>query len=144
MIASFDQFEEIWCVDFEFSGGDGDRQKRICMVARELGTGTELRLWEDELHKCSKPPFRTDKGVCLIGYYVPAELKCFLVLGWPLPTNVIDFYSEFRCQTNGKKVFAGNSLLGALEYHGLNSMSVADKNEMRDLALRGVPWTERE
>ena len=45
MITNFGQFEEIWCVDFEFGGGDGDRQKPICMVARELRTDTELRLW---------------------------------------------------------------------------------------------------
>ena len=144
MITNFNQFEEIWCVDFEFGGGDGERQKPICMVAQELRSGKEIRVWEDELHRLSKPPYRIDKGVCFIVYYVSAELKCHLVLNWLQPANVVDFYSEFRCQTNGRKVFAGNSLLGALEYHGLNSMSVADKHEMRDLALRGGPWSERE
>jgi len=144
MISNFDQFEEICCVDFEFAGGDGDRQKPICMVAQELRSGREIRVWEDQLFRLSEPPYRTDKGARFIGYYVPAELKCHLVLGWPLPANVVDFYAEFRCQTNGRKVFAGNSLLGALEYFGLNSMSVVDKKEMRDLALRGGPWSERE
>lgn len=144
MITSFDQFKEIWFVDFEFGGGDGGRQKPICMVAQELRSGREIRVWQDELFSLSKPPYRIDKDACFIGYYVPAELKCHLVLNWPLPVNVVDFYSEFRCQTNGRKVFAGNSLLGALEYFGLNSMSVADKKQMRNLALRGSPWTKRE
>ena len=120
MITNFEQFEEIWCVDFEFGGGDGDRQKPICMVALELRSGQDIRIWEDELHRLSKPPYRIDKAACFIGYYVPAEFKCHLVLGWPLPANVVDFYAEFRCQTNGRKVFAGKSLLGALEYFGLD------------------------
>lgn len=144
MITSIEQFEELWCVDFEFAGGDGGRQRPVCAVAYELKSGRELRMWEDDLHRLSTPPYSIAEGACFIAYYVPAELKCHLALGWPLPQNVIDLYVEFRCQTNGKPVFAGNNLIGALEYFGLNSMSVAEKEEMRQLAIRGGPWTSAE
>jgi hypothetical protein len=38
----------------------------------------------------------------------------------------------------------GRGLLGALAYHGLDGMAAADKEEMRQLALRGGPYTEAE
>ena len=36
----------------------------------------------------------------IVAYYAPAEIGCFLSLGWPAPTWIIDLYAEFRRETN--------------------------------------------
>ena len=49
-----------------------------------------------------------------VAYYAPAELSCFLALGWPLPARILDLYIEFRAETNGLALPIGRGLLGAL------------------------------
>jgi hypothetical protein len=71
-------------------------------------------------------------------------LNCYLALGWPLPENVLDLFTEFRCITNGKAVPCGNGLLGALAYNGLDSIAAVEKDNMRALAMRGGPYTTEE
>jgi len=66
------------------------------------------------------------------------------VLHWPLPANVLDLFVEFRNRTNGLPVPCGNGLLGALAYFGLDSIAAAEKESMRELALRGGPFNETE
>jgi len=39
---------------------------------------------------------------------------------------------------------AGKGLVGALTYFGLDTIGAQEKNAMRDLALRGPPWTDAE
>jgi hypothetical protein len=141
---SLDRFRELWFVDFEFGGGDGDRQSPRCLVAYELRSQKEVRVWEDDLLTLPRPPYSIGKDSCFFAYYLPAELKCHLVLNWKLPVFAIDLYAEFRNFTNGKPVYAGNSLLGALEYFGIESMLVEEKKEMQQLALRGGVYTESE
>src|SRR5262249_9655127 len=53
-------------------------------------------------------------------------------------------FTEFRARTNGLETPAGNSLLGALSYFGLDGMGALEKEDMRALILRGAPWTEDE
>jgi hypothetical protein len=53
-------------------------------------------------------------------------------------------FCEFRARTNGLDTPAGNSLLGALTYFGLDGMGAAEKDSMRDLVLGGGPWSEME
>jgi hypothetical protein len=139
-----DRFRELWFVDFEFGGGNGERQSPLCLVAYELGSQREMRVWEDDLLRLSCPPYNVGTDSCFFSYYLPAELKCHLVLNWKLPLFAIDLYVEFRNFTNGKPVYAGNSLLGALEYFGVESMLAGEKQEMQQLALRGRPYTEAE
>src|SRR3974390_318019 len=91
-------FHEIWAVDSEFNGKRGDRPNPVCMVARGLRSGQQIRLWADELG--SKPPFSTGQRSLVVSYYAIAELGSFLVLGWPMPTNVLDLFAEFRVRTN--------------------------------------------
>jgi hypothetical protein len=57
---------------------------------------------------------------------------------------VLDLFCEFRNHTNGKPTTAGNSLLGALAYFGLDAMSVSVKESGRDLAIRGGPFSPEE
>ena len=77
-------------------------------------------------------------------YYGSAELGCHLALGWPLPANVLDLFTEFRTRTNGLWTPNGASLLGALAYFGLPAIGSEQKEAMRALALRGGPWTAEE
>ena len=138
------EYREVWFVDFEFGASPGERSQPVCLVAREFGTGRLLRIWEDELLLRSKPPYATDSATLFVAYYASAELGCHLALDWPLPENVLDLYVEFRNLTNGLPTICGAGLIGALAHHGLDTMGAADKDAMRDLALRGGPWTARE
>src|SRR5262249_18372858 len=47
-------------------------------------------------------------------------------------------------RTNGLETPAGRGLLGALAYFGLDGIGASEKTEMRDLVLRGGPWSEEE
>jgi hypothetical protein len=90
------------------------------------------------------PPYSTGPEALFVSYYASAELGCHLVLEWPLPVNVLDLHAEFRNLTNGLPLDCGNSLLGALHWFGLGSITAAEKDDMRKLVLRGGPWSPQE
>ena len=140
----FEQFKEVWTVDFEFVNrpGSGEKPVPVCCVAHELRSGRKVRLWQDQLNR----PFADFRGsdALLVSYFAPAEIGCFLVLGWPVPRWVLDLYVEFRNLTNGLPTLAGNSLIGALAQFGLDSMDSSEKKEMRDLIQTGGPWSNEE
>jgi hypothetical protein len=138
------QFEQIWFGDFEYRAPQGERQHPNCMVARELSTKKNLRIWEDELFTLKEAPHPVDKNTLYVAYAASAEMGCFKYLGWPMPANILDLYAEFRNLTNGLYLPDGTGLLGALRYFGLPSIDVAEKKEMRELSMRGGPLTEEE
>jgi len=135
-------YREVWAADFEYIAKSGARPTPVCLVANELISGRTVRLWQDELGP--KPPFRTDPEVLFVAFYAPAELSCFLALGWPLPTRILDLYIEFRAKTNGLALPVGRGLLGALSFHGIPGITSDEKTSMRDLVLCGGPWTDSE
>jgi hypothetical protein len=136
-------FSEIWAADFEYTiSKSGARPSPVCLVANELISGRSIRLWQDDFG--DTPPFPTDADVLFVAYYAPAELSCFLALGWPLPARILDLYVEFRAETNGLPLPIGRGLLGALSHHGIPSITSDEKKCMRDLVLRGGPWTDSE
>lgn len=135
---SLSSFKEIWLIDFEFTPFEGNLPKPICLVAKEFHSKKVLRFWEDDLESMTSSPFQEDSLV--VAYYAIAEISCYLTLGWNLPKYLVDLYVEFRNITNEKKKFCGNGLLGALSFFGIDSITYAEKNEMRDLAIRGGPW----
>jgi len=137
-------FNEVWLVDFEFGNSPGEQVDPICLVAHELHTGRVIKLWQDELHRAVAPPYAVGDDAVIVAYYASAEVACHLALGWPVPRNIVDLFAEFRCQTNGRQLAAGAGLLGALVHYGEDAMAAADKQEMRELALRGGPWTAEE
>ena len=137
----FDAYHEIWATDFEFHQPDGERPNVICMVAMELLSGRVIRLWHDSL---DSPPFSMGPETLYVGFYASAEIGCHLELGWPLPARVVDLYPEFRCRFNGLTVPWGHGLLGALKCFGLVGIDSTEKAEMRDLAMRGGPFSAEE
>jgi DNA polymerase-1 len=144
--------------EFEFGGHDsfeaanrsGERPRPVCMVAKELRSGQEWRVFRGEFG--SAPPFPIGPDALFVAYYASAELGCFKTLGWQSPTNILDLFTEFRDRTNfvrskGDKtptLPAGRGLVGALTYFGLDSIAAEEKDRLRLLVLRGGPWSESE
>jgi DNA polymerase I len=135
-------FREIWAVDFEFISDPGGRPIPVCLVARELRTGRLVRQWCSEFG--TMPPYSTGQDSLFVAYFASAEIGCHLVLDWPLPARVLDLYAEFRLLTNGLPTPCGRGLLGAMTWHGLDGIAAGEKDDMRDLVLRGGPWSDAE
>lgn len=131
-------FPSVWTLDFEFSAPDGERPRPWCMVARELRSARELRVWLDCETRC---PFDTERDL-FVAYFASAEVGCFLVLGWSLPAHVVDLYAEHRVATNGLPV--GNGLLDAARLRGFDTLADAEKSRWREVAIRGAPFSDEE
>jgi DNA polymerase I len=129
-------------VDFEFGAASGDNPEQICLVALELRSGRKVHLWQDEFGPI--PPYPTGPDTLFVAYYASAEIGCHLSLGWPVPERILDLFTEFRNAANGLATPTGHGLIGALVYHGLDAIGTAQKEEMRELAPRGGPWTPAE
>src|SRR6516225_3924189 len=135
-------YKEIWCVDFEFVAKPGGNPEPVCLVGYEVRSGRKMRLWRNDF--CGVPPYHTGPNALFIAYYASAEIGCHLALGWPVPERILDLFTEFRNITNGLPTIAGSGLVGALSHYGLDNIGAAEKTEMRDLVLRGGPWTAPE
>src|SRR5262245_33086959 len=135
-------FREIWCVDFEFHSGDGERPIPVCYVAHEERSGRRHRVWQSEFGP--EPVFSTGPDSLFVCYYASAEITSMLALDWPAPVNILDLFTEFRNHTNGRPTVAGAGLLGALAHFGLNGIKHDEKDAMRDLILTGGPWSADE
>ena len=97
---TFDDFREIWVLDFEF-GEDKDHLPSLrCLVAKEILKQRVLRIWFDD-SKPIKKPFSRPKESLFLAYYASAEMGCFLKLKCDLLLYLIDLYAEFRNFTNG-------------------------------------------
>ena len=57
---------------------------------------------------------------------------------------MLDLFTEFRNLANGLETRCGYGLLGALAWFGLDAIDAAEKDSMRDLAIRGGPFTTDE
>lgn len=134
------RYREVWVLDFEYIAKDGECPDVVCMVAYEIYSGRRLHLWRDEL---DSPPFSLADDVLFVAYAAVAEWSCFLALGWPIPSRCIDLYAEFVNLLNGSidgKLFP--SLLAACAHFGIDTITGAYKEEMRDLILSGGPWDD--
>ena len=138
---------EFILIDFEFrqiGGKEGNPIEVICMVSYNTSTGEYKRIWADELYAMDDHPFKENPKAILVAFYASAEMGCYDALGWSWPDYILDLYAEFRNLTNGTTLPFGRSLLGALQFFGLPAIETGHKTEMRDLALRGGPFTELE
>ncbi|MGF6091974.1 DNA polymerase [Pseudomonas sp. 18173] len=142
-----DCYREIWAVDTEYIALDGNAPIPVCVVAKELISGRTARLWQNQL---AEPFYRPTGDVLVVAFMAAAELAIFRQLGWPIPSRVLDLYVEFLRLTNGPAAQNallrpyGVGLLGVLEFFGLPSIDHAEKTAMRNLIMRGGPWTEVE
>jgi DNA polymerase I len=147
-----DAFRYLVVADFEFEFGghasfedaarSGERQRPVCMVAKELRSGQVWRLFRGEFS--SAPPFPIGPDALFVAFYASAELGCFKALGWPKPANILDLFTEFRDRTNGLPTLAGSGLVGALTHFGIDTIGADEKEEMRLRILGGGPWSSSE
>ena len=135
-------FQNIYAIDFEFYGNDGDIPKIVCMVMQNIKTMEISRVWHDQLKEMKTPPFNMGENTLLITYFAPAELQSMLALNWSTEVSVIDLFAEFRCETNGNPDISRKGLVNALGYYELNHLIPEEKEEMRSLILSGGPWTK--
>ena len=135
-------YESIVAADFEFEfgGRDGNRPRPVCMVAKDLRSGRDWRIWRGEFP--SRPPFSIGPNTLFVAFVASAELGCFRALGWPMPARILDLYAEFRNHVNG--IIGDRGLIAAMNYYGLDAMSVVHKQQMVDLILAGGPWSDQE
>jgi hypothetical protein len=133
------EFNEITAGDFEYGCVAGGLPEPRCAVFSEVRSGKTARLWLDGT-PTDGPPFDTGEDSVFVGFYTPAEMSCFLRLGWTPPANVLDLYAEYRRERAGLPG-GKNDLLSAMRRFGLPTMAVEEKSEMRALALRGGPYT---
>lgn len=112
------------------------------MIGRELISNRLVRPWQDQLQ--DDPPFPIDDDTLFVAYFASAELGCFLELGWPIPTRILDLFTEFRVATNGIQLPNGRGLLSALSHHGIPAITSDQKTAERALVMRGGPWTDDE
>jgi DNA polymerase I len=148
--------QHIIVADFEFESGghdtfeaanrSGERPQPVCMVAKELRSGQEWRLWREDFGPT--PPFPIGPDALFVAYYASAELGCFKALGWPNPHNILDLCAEYRIRINKTRPKGAKQaparLVDALAHFGLGGLAAIEKDEMRLLILRGGPWSHNE
>jgi DNA polymerase-1 len=151
IVAADFEFEFGGHASFEDASRSGERPQPVCMVAKELRTGQEWRMWRDELLASTRPPFPTGADALFVAFYASAELGCFRALGWSKPENILDLFAEFRNYTNmssrvdqDRRTPSGAGLVGALTYFGLDTIGAQEKDDLRRLILSGGPWSDDE
>jgi hypothetical protein len=142
-MTSLHRYRRVYLVDFEFTAGTGERPQPICCVVQEIHSGRTERHWLAD-GAPTAAPYDTGKDSLFVSYYASAELACHLALGWPMPERMLDLFAEFRCLTNGLPTDCGSSLLGALAHYGIDGLTATEKEQYRQLALRGGPFTKEE
>jgi len=139
-------------VDTEFRLDENFRQHVVCIVAHECPDGRTCRIWlDDEQAESFELP--CDEGTLWVSYVATAELRSMLALGRQLPKRVLDLYVENRWLHNlqesnderhRKKEEKFFGLTATLRRFGCDSMGAEEKDEMRELILRGGPYTEQQ
>jgi len=136
------KYDQIWLMDWEYVCPPGERPDPVCLVALEVLSGQVLRLWKDQLQQLRAAPFAVDSRSLVAAYFGTGDLQCFKAFGWHLPANYLDLYVEFRSLTNG--LVRNPSLVAALNMIGVPFMEGSHKDAMRDLVLRGSPYSATE
>ena len=140
-------FDRIILCDTEFfhpGKNEGNIQVPICVCVYEVRTKASFSLWCENLRM--KSPFPFSERDVFICYNAGAEFATFNVLGWPLPLCTLDLLPVFRqqiCLIPREDDRYG--LAAALEYYGISTpLSKEYKSTMRDLCLRGFPFSNSE
>src|SRR6516162_9471012 len=147
------RFRSISHVDFEFREDANHLPIPVCMYAREEHSSASISLWRDELLRLTHAPFDTGPDSVMVAFASNAELACFLALGWPFPTNVLDPYVENIVTINGNTAIwpppdeknrkGRPGLLDALKLHDLPGCgrSKEEKERIRRMILDNEEYT---
>jgi DNA polymerase I-like protein with 3'-5' exonuclease and polymerase domains len=125
-------------VDFEYIPAPGS-VRPLCGCAKELRSGHEYRVWQDELERLDAPPWPHGMDALFVSYNAPAELSAYLALDWPMPPHILDLLIEYRHLINGKvDKHKPRKLQDALRYFGLQE--VEEKERWHQVILSGGPF----
>src|SRR5262245_36611971 len=113
-----DEFREVRAASFEFVRPPGEPPTPMRLICKELRTGRLLCLGQPELAR-SPAPYTHGEDILFVAYDAAAALGCHLSLGWPIPTNILDLYAEFRWLNSGLLPPGDYSLADALHHYGL-------------------------
>lgn len=132
---------KVWSVDFEFATDSDLNPVPICMVAREVNSGELVRIW-----LWDNPPADCPldlEGALYVAFNASAEMGCHQVLKWQKPPHILDLYAEF-CAEKAGKTAQRKRLLDACRSYGIATIADEEKKDMRDLCIRGGPYTDEE
>lgn len=144
---------KVWVVDFEFVHPDGEQIAEVhTLVAQEVKSGRRIAVCGEALQRLDVAPYDCGPDALVVAYAAEAEMQCHIALGWPMPDNVLDLLYEYRWHMNGVSFgdkAGGESgsryrLIDALFAFGLPAMAAEEKDEMRQLAMRGGRYTADE
>ena len=142
-------FSEIMLLDFEFNwqGASHPRLPHVvCGCAYAVRAQKPYQIWGDDGNGfCSVPPWPCDRNTLFVSFNAPAEISCYMSLGWPLPVFILDLLIEYRLLRNGilfKK--ASRKLADVMHRENLMWIDPDNKDEMHELILRGGPYTPDE
>jgi DNA polymerase-1 len=140
----FQNYKSIICLDFEFRHDDGEAlpNEVVCCVAKDLVTGKTWRLSGDQCRAFPVAPYPCGRESLFVCWNAVAELSCHMALGWGMPANVLDLMVCHMATVNGLSKKA--SLVEGLKYHGMGHLAENEKEEMRNLAMRGGPYSTNE
>jgi DNA polymerase family A len=152
--------EEFVFADSEFRHPEGERPARsFCFVAHEerskrtiraVRPGIGCRIPNGVVEYGSEPPWAHGPSDLFSAFSVGAEMGSYFNEGWPYPANIICTFAEMMTYHNTRLCKAGESskevpgLIDALEYYNLPTIGAETKKEMRELAIRGAPFTYEE
>lgn len=148
-------FDEIVFVDTEYNGCIGNAPAEghpgkhgnpinpICLVARELYSCRETRLWHDQIG--AEPPYPIDATTLFVCFSATAENGFHLACRWKRPACILDLHAEFKNIWNGLSILAKDqrrTQLNALVQYGIIDHQnlageKASKDRSRDLILAG-------
>jgi DNA polymerase-1 len=147
---SFDGFQAIWHIDFEFRFDANHCPIPVSLFAQEHRTGEAMFLRRRELLARRRAPFNTGPDVLVTGYSLVAELSCFQALGWPAPRHGLCTYIEAAAAINGAdivglterrpKLLEAASLFNILH----PEMSLERKDEIHAIILNQVNYSEND
>jgi hypothetical protein len=128
---------------------NGNTVTPVCLCAKSLVRDQE---WRVMAAPGAHNPLPMEPNVLYVCFAAPAEWSYFLAMGWDLPPTIIDLYAERMMQTCEEKESAGKrrgkryrpTLLREMANYGLDAMAAIRKEEMRELVMRGAPYTETE
>jgi DNA polymerase I len=145
---SFDRFQAIWHIDFEFRLDANHRPVPASLFAKERRSGAELFLRRPELLNRRQAPFDVGPSILIVGYSLVAELSCFRALGWPAPRHCLCTFAETIAAINGLEIdglaMRRPKLLEACELFGVPhpGMTAGRKDEIHNIILSHANYSD--
>ena len=129
-------------IDFEYCQPPGEKPRPHCVVWKNFSSGKEQELFIPHGGPAPPCPPELKSDIILIAHNLSAEGACLDALGWHFPGQALCTMAEYRHMTNGTNRRA--NLMATCRQLGISFMESTRKDEMRDLAIRGGPYSSTE